>query len=44
MTSRVASASAVAGESYEMDIIASVVLGGTLQTGGVGSITGTVSD
>ena len=42
MTSRVASASAVAGESYEMDIIASVVLGGTLQTGGVGSITGTV--
>jgi len=42
MTSRVASASAVAGESYEMDIIASVVLGGTLQSGGVGSITGTV--
>ena len=42
MTSRVASASAVAGEGYEMDIIASVVLGGTLQTGGVGSITGTV--
>lgn len=42
MTSRVASASAVAGESYEMDIIASVVLGGTLQSGGVGSIAGTV--
>lgn len=42
MTSRVASASAVAGETYEMDIIASVVLGGTLQSGGVGSITGTV--
>ncbi len=42
MTSRVASASAVAGESYEMDIIASVVLGGTVQSGGVGSITGTV--
>lgn len=42
MTSRVASASAVAGESYEMDVIAGVVLGGTLQSGGVGSITGTV--
>ncbi|MDO5540057.1 MAG: ribose ABC transporter permease [Eubacteriales bacterium] len=42
MTSRVASASAVAGESYEMDIIASVVLGGTVQSGGAGSITGTV--
>lgn len=42
LTLELASASAVAGESYEMDIIASVVLGGTLQTGGVGSITGTV--
>lgn len=42
MTSRVASASAVAGESYEMDVIAGVVLGGTLQTGGKGSVTGTV--
>lgn len=42
MTSRVVSASAVAGESYEMDVIASVVLGGTMQSGGVGSITGTV--
>ncbi len=42
MTSRVASASAVAGESYEMDVIAGVVLGGTLQTGGKGSIAGTV--
>lgn len=42
MTSRVASASAVAGESYEMDVIAGVVLGGTLQSGGKGSIFGTV--
>lgn len=42
MTSRVASASAVAGESYEMDVIAGVVLGGTLQSGGKGSILGTV--
>ena len=42
MTSRVASASAVAGESYEMDVIAGVVLGGTLQTGGKGSVAGSV--
>lgn len=42
MTSRVASASAVAGESYEMDVIAGVVLGGTSQMGGKGSILGTV--
>lgn len=42
MTSRVASASAVAGESYEMDVIAGVVLGGTLQSGGKGTILGTV--
>lgn len=42
MTSRVASASAVAGESYEMDVIAGVVLGGTLQSGGKGSVLGTV--
>ena len=42
MTSRVASASAVAGESYEMDVIAGVVLGGTLQSGGKGSVAGTV--
>ena len=42
MTSRVASASAVAGEAYEMDVIAGVVLGGTLQTGGKGSVAGSV--
>lgn len=42
MTARVASASAVAGEAYEMDVIAGVVLGGTLQSGGKGSVFGTV--
>lgn len=42
MSSRVASASAVAGDSYEMDVIAGVVLGGTLQSGGKGSVIGTV--
>ncbi len=42
MSSRVASASAVAGDSYEMDVIAGVVLGGTLQSGGKGSVVGTV--
>ncbi len=42
MTARVASASAVAGEAYEMDVIAGVVLGGTLQSGGKGSVLGTV--
>lgn len=42
MTSRVAAAAASAGESYEMDVIASVVLGGTLQSGGKGTILGTV--
>ena len=42
MTSRVAAAAASAGESYEMDVIASVVLGGTLQSGGKGTILGPV--
>ena len=42
MTSRVAAAAASAGEGYEMDVIASVVLGGTLQSGGKGTILGTV--
>ena len=42
MTSRVAAAAASAGEGYEMDVIASVVLGGTLQSGGKGSIIGTI--
>ena len=42
MTSRVAADAASAGESYEMYVIASVVLGGTLQSGGKGTILGTV--
>lgn len=42
MSSRVASASPIAGETYEMDVIAGVVLGGTIQGGGKGSIIGTV--
>ncbi len=42
MASRVASASPIAGEGYEMDVIAGVVIGGTLLTGGRGSIFGTV--
>ena len=42
MTSRVASASPIAGMGYEMDVIAGVVIGGTLQSGGRGSIFGTV--
>lgn len=42
MTSRVAAAGASAGEGYEMDVIASVVLGGTLQSGGKGTIIGTI--
>lgn len=42
MTSRVASAEAVAGEGYEMDVIAGVVIGGTSQAGGKGTIVGTV--
>jgi ribose/xylose/arabinose/galactoside ABC-type transport system permease subunit len=42
MTSRVAAAAASAGEGYEMDVIASVVLGGTIQSGGKGSIAGTI--
>lgn len=42
MSSRVASASPVAGKSLEMDVIAGVVIGGTLQSGGYGSVIGTV--
>lgn len=42
MTSRVAAAAASAGEGFEMDVIASVVLGGTLQSGGKGTILGTI--
>ncbi len=42
MASRVASASPVSGKGLEMDVIAGVVIGGTLQSGGRGSILGTL--
>ncbi len=40
--SRLSSAQPTAGESYEMDAIAAVVLGGTSMSGGQGSIVGTL--
>lgn len=42
VTSRLASAQPTAGEGYEMDAIAAVVLGGTSMAGGEGSILGTL--
>nr|WP_306670942.1 MULTISPECIES: ribose ABC transporter permease [unclassified Endozoicomonas] len=42
VTSRLASAQPTAGNSYELDAIAAVVLGGTSLTGGRGQITGTL--
>jgi ribose/xylose/arabinose/galactoside ABC-type transport system permease subunit len=42
MASRVASASPIAGKGLEMDVIAGVVIGGTLQSGGRGTVIGTV--
>lgn len=42
LTSRLNSAQPTAGSAYEMDAIASVVLGGTSMTGGSGSLTGTL--
>lgn len=39
---RIASASPVAGEGYELEVIAMVVVGGTALTGGRGTIVGTV--
>ena len=42
LASRLNSAQANAGMGYELDAIASVVLGGTSLNGGVGSIWGTV--
>src|SRR5699024_1269842 len=42
LTSRLNSAQLTAGESYEMDAIASVVLGGTSMSGGKGRIFGTL--
>lgn len=41
VTSRLSSAQPTAGEGYEMDAIAAVVLGGTSMAGGIGSIVGT---
>jgi ribose/xylose/arabinose/galactoside ABC-type transport system permease subunit len=42
LSARLNSSEAVAGEGYELNVIASVVIGGTSLFGGVGSIFGTV--
>ena len=42
LSSRVMSGSPAMGQGYELDAIASVVIGGTKLTGGVGTIAGTV--
>ncbi len=42
LSSRLNSAEAVAGQGYELDVIAAVVIGGTSLTGGRGSILGTL--
>lgn len=42
ITSRVASAQVSTGQGYEMNVIASVIIGGTSMFGGVGTIKGTV--
>lgn len=42
LTSRLASAQPTAGQSYELDAIAAVILGGTSMSGGQGSILGTI--
>ncbi len=39
---RLSSAQPNAGEGYELDAIAAVVLGGTSQAGGIGNVTGTI--
>lgn len=43
ITARLSSAQPTAGNGYELDAIAAVVLGGTSLSGGVGSILGTVT-
>ncbi len=43
ITSRLGSAQPTAGTGYELDAIAAVVLGGTSLSGGIGSISGTVT-
>ncbi|MBV9749433.1 MAG: ABC transporter permease, partial [Acetobacteraceae bacterium] len=42
LSSRLNSAEAVAGQGYELTVIAAVVIGGTSLFGGVGSVAGTV--
>jgi ribose/xylose/arabinose/galactoside ABC-type transport system permease subunit len=42
LSSRVMSGSPATGQSYELDAIAAVVIGGTSLSGGVGSIAGTI--
>ncbi|PKL27982.1 MAG: ribose ABC transporter permease [Spirochaetae bacterium HGW-Spirochaetae-2] len=42
LTSRLNSAEAIAGQGYELDVIAAVVIGGTSLSGGRGSIIGTL--
>ncbi|MDP0487930.1 MAG: ribose ABC transporter permease [Fusobacterium sp. JB021] len=43
ITSRLGSAQPTAGTGYELDAIAAVVLGGTSLSGGIGSISGTIT-
>jgi inositol transport system permease protein len=42
LSARLSSAEAIAGEGYELRVIASVVIGGTSLFGGIGSIAGTI--
>ena len=42
LSARLSSAEAVAGEGYELRVIASVVIGGTSLFGGIGNIAGTI--
>lgn len=42
LTSRLASAQPTAGQSYELDAIAAVILGGTSMVGGQGGVLGTI--
>lgn len=43
LSSRVITATATAGDGYELDAIAAVVIGGTSLSGGVGSVAGTLA-
>ena len=42
LSARVKTATAIAGEGYELDAIAAAVLGGTSLSGGVGNMWGTL--